>query len=812
MKLKSLFILVLTILCLNIYSQTNNENRIKSIGLMDANDFGVSLYSKDAGELINNHLNIPKGYEFRNQIVGGNEYQTIDDYGFVHERYDQYYNGIKVEHSDVRTHYLNDKLVLINGEYIDSPFIDIRVVISKEAAIQKAMDYIGAKKYIWEDERECELITSNTKNSQSYCFPNPEIVICRDNFAPEDTLFYISYKVNIRALDPFSDDYVYVDAKTGKVLNTVSQIHSVNGSASTRYSGTQNISTQQNGSSYRLKGYDNNRSIETYNLQKGTSISNVDFTDNDNDWKAVEFHNSNKDDAALDVHWGAMVTWDYFKQTFGWNSFNGSGATIKNYIHFGHGVPNANWDNKLEVFYYGDGDENEGEDPYVSLDIVAHEIAHGFNKYTSKLNTTGEAGAIGEGISDIWGIVVSNYANNQFSGLNKNIWLHGEEIGRVLRSFSNPDSLSHPSTYMDYNWDYSGNIHVNSTIMSHWFYLLSVGGSDTNTLGTQYSVTGIGIGKAAQIVRDAQNYYITSGTDYSNIRSYTISAASKKYGSGSNEHISVMNAWHAVGIGDRHPPIITGPIGGLCSGWLGTYSVTNVMPVYTWSCSSNLSINGSGSSVTVSATGGASSTGWVSVNSGGVELARLSVPVSTTAPSFISINGPTIVTPSGNSIIYESYFSSVGIPTYYEWSISGAPPSWYDVISGGSSSAYVYLYGDATYTVGIWACNGCGYDDGYINVEAYSNKKKSYNYYPNPVDDILTVEVDEQDTQKKSKSVKITYDIRLYDVFGTLRQQKTTQNSTVQFNMLDFPNGFYYLFIYNNLNNKYDTHKVIVQH
>ena len=153
MKQKFMILFVLAVICQNISSQVNNENVIKSIGLMDATHFGVTLNSKNSVESINTHLKIPMDYEFRNQIVIGTEYQTRDDYGYVHERYDQYYKGIKVEHSDVRTHYLNDALVLINGEYIDIPDIDIRVVLSKEAAIRYAIEYVGAKKYIWEDER-----------------------------------------------------------------------------------------------------------------------------------------------------------------------------------------------------------------------------------------------------------------------------------------------------------------------------------------------------------------------------------------------------------------------------------------------------------------------------------------------------------------------------------------------------------------------------------------------------------------------------------------------------------------------------------
>jgi len=55
---------------------------------MDAKHFGVTLYSKNAGESLNTHLNIPIDYEFRNQIIRGTKNQTRekDEYGYIHER------------------------------------------------------------------------------------------------------------------------------------------------------------------------------------------------------------------------------------------------------------------------------------------------------------------------------------------------------------------------------------------------------------------------------------------------------------------------------------------------------------------------------------------------------------------------------------------------------------------------------------------------------------------------------------------------------------------------------------------------------
>jgi len=65
--------------------------------------------------------------------------------GYVHERYAKYYKGIKVEHSNILVHYLNDKLYGINGSYAAAPNIDIAVAISKDAAIKKQWNILAPK-------------------------------------------------------------------------------------------------------------------------------------------------------------------------------------------------------------------------------------------------------------------------------------------------------------------------------------------------------------------------------------------------------------------------------------------------------------------------------------------------------------------------------------------------------------------------------------------------------------------------------------------------------------------------------------------
>jgi Zn-dependent metalloprotease len=516
----------------------------------------MELDNINIAKALNIRFEIPEGYEFERQVIKGTKDRMSekDDLGYVHERYAQYYKGIKIEHSDVRVHYLDNSFVSANGEYIDAPNIDVSVILSKEEAIQKAKEYIGAKEYMWENEAENDWLKNTANDKSASFYPDPELVICKNSIDNQDTLFYIAYKIDIYAKYPVSRDYVYVDAKTGGILAINAIIKNVNGTAATRYSGTRTISTQQNGSVYRLRGYDNNRSVETYNMNKGTNYNAAtDFTDANNNWTAAEFHNTNKDDGALDAHWGTMMTYDYFKNIHNRNSYDNNGGVLRNYVHANlialgyQDNDNAFWDGSRMT--YGDGTNC---DILTELDIIAHEIGHGVCEYTADLVYQGESGAINESLSDIWGACVKNYTNS-----GKPLWTLGDDIGCVVRSMSNPKSKNNPDTYGGVYWvnpssSYdNGGVHINSGIMNYWFYLLSVGGSGTNDNNNNYNVSGISIPKSEKIAYRAETVYMTVNTNFANARAHAIQAAIDLYGNCSPEVISTTNAWYAVGVGNE---------------------------------------------------------------------------------------------------------------------------------------------------------------------------------------------------------------------------------------------------------------------
>jgi Zn-dependent metalloprotease len=506
-----------------------------------------------------------------------------DKLGFSHEKFQLFHQGIKVEFSTYTLHSKSGKLESMSGEFYQLDNVNTRPVLSKEQALSSALRQIGASKYLWETPAEAKI--------NDYQKPTGELVLLplvdEDDKGKKTEQLRLSYKFDIYATNPVSRGDIYIDAITGATLfynATIKHLgefsngnhNSVNkksdnkngttslviANAATRYSGTQSIQSTLSGTSYILADATRGSGIMTYNMKKGTSYTAaVNFTDVDNNWTAAEYDNVNKDNGALDAHWGAEKTYDYLSTVHGRNSYNNAGAAIKSYVHYSSNYNNAYWNGS--VMTYGDGSGTGGFDILTSIDVAGHEIGHAVCSNTANLAYQQESGAMNEAFSDIWGACIEYYA-----APNKQRWLIGEDIERraghlALRSMSDPKSEGQPDTYAGTNWisqtkcrpssrnDNCG-VHTNSGVLNHWFFILTEGKTGTNDKGSSYSVTGIGIDKAAKITYRLESVYLSSNSTYANARTYGIQAAIDLYGAGSPEVIATTNAFYAVGVGTAY--------------------------------------------------------------------------------------------------------------------------------------------------------------------------------------------------------------------------------------------------------------------
>lgn len=482
-------------------------------------------------------LNIPNGSTFKQYSV------ETDKLGFTHIRHKQYVNGFPVEGSMVISHSKNEQVTMVNGDYYQQFNTTLSASLSEQSALQSALNKVKAKKYMWENitfENQKKLIT---KDANFTFFPKGELVIVHKKESDYSSAnMRLAYKFNIYAEVPLYRANIFVDANTGEILDEQNLICTIDviGTAVTQFSGTVPMTSDSTGpGQYRLRESGRGNGIQTYNLQSGTTYVNTDFTSTSSTWNISAI-----DMSALDAHWGAEMTYDYYKNVHLRNGIDGNGFALISYVHYSTGFINAFWNG--QEMTYGDGDTTQGFFPLTSIDVCGHEITHGLTNFTAGLGG-GEAGALNEGFSDIFGTTIEAYARPT-----QNDWLMGADFmtnHAGFRDMSNPKSLGQPDCYLGVNWDPNLEPHQDNGPCIYWYYLLCQGGSGTNDNADVYNVTGITMTKAQDIAFRGLTVYFTPSTTYADARKYTIQAAIDLYGSCSLELQSTTNAWYAVGVG-----------------------------------------------------------------------------------------------------------------------------------------------------------------------------------------------------------------------------------------------------------------------
>lgn len=604
-----LFGLIMLLSC-NLFSQVK-QNEILSKDAKGVPNFlkfketKLESSSNTVKSFLKKQYNLNDNYEFKQK-----KKSIIIENGIKSQKLEQYYKGVKIAFSEIVVVSKNDNVKTINGKGLNIENINITPKLSESESLKYLLKKINAKKYAWEDNSYEETLKKETNDVNATNYPKGELVIIDKDLFDDTFEPILAYKFNVYAMIPLSRSYYYVDASNGKIILEDAIIKHLQGTAQTRYSGQRNIETQQSGGSYRLRDYSRGSGIETYNMNRGANYgSATDFTDNDNNWTSTEYNNSNKDNAALDAHWGTEKTYDYFFQKHNRNSYDNNGSKLKNYVHadlVAMGVSSTNdnafWDGQRMT--YGDGQNSF--DAVTSIDVIAHEIGHGVCSHTANLVYQNESGALNEGLSDIWGAMVEYYADPT-----KQTYEIGEEIrlgGGSLRSMSNPNSRNQPDTYGGTHWytgsaDHGG-VHTNSGVLNYWFYLLAEGGNGTNDIGNVFNVNGIGKEKASKIVYRAESVYFTSSTTYSQARQLTIQAAEDLYGESSIESASACQSWYAVGVGDNNCNVDIELTGNptICNTSNYTYTLNYILSNSNtnWSVTSGIQIiNSNNSSITI---------------------------------------------------------------------------------------------------------------------------------------------------------------------------------------------------------------------
>ncbi len=497
-------------------------------------------------------FNLDDNYEF--SVVK----EFTDNIGQTHYRFNQYYKGIELLETQFVLHEKNGYIYYANGHLVHGLNLDVIPSLSEQAALQYAINHIGAQSYMWENPEMEEFLKREQRNPSATFYPKGELKLTSGTEDMVAQNYKLVYRFDIYAENPVGRYYVDVNAKTGKIESVLDRIHDadVPGSGTSLYNGVVSMTVDEvnPGVEYRLQEHTTRPvSVETYNLNNTVNYGQaVDITSTtaDGPWDPV----------GVNAHWGAEGTYDYYSINYGRNSYDDNGSPILSYVHYGGSYNNAFWDG--ERMTYGDGD-GVTFTPLVSLDVCGHEVTHGVTEFSAGLIYRGESGALNESFSDIFGNEVE-FMMIGAPGVGDGNWRIGEDItpdGLGIRNMANPNNFGDPDTYQGDGWANTdpnagdnGGVHTNSGVQNFWYYLLVEGGSGVNDNGDSYSVTGLGFDDARKIAYRNLTVYLTPSSDYFDARLATINSAIDLFGANSPQLQSALDAWYAVGV--YHPNVL----------------------------------------------------------------------------------------------------------------------------------------------------------------------------------------------------------------------------------------------------------------
>jgi len=475
--------------------------------------------------------------------------QEIDELAIEHYRFEHFFNGVKVEGSDYIIHRSSDK-AWGNGRLVYGVEADQNSSLSEEEALLKALEYIGSEKFYWEDKSQEEFIKWFEDDPDATFYPSGELVFADEQFRQDGNNYQLFWKFDIYAHGEKMREYVYVNASDGSIGHSRDAIcySSVEGTAHTNYYGEQTIITDSISSdSYRLVDETRGGGVYTFDLELTPASyvaffdPSIHFYDDDNIWDS---ENDDSDPVAIDAHWGTEKTYDFYLEKYNRNSFDDEGAKMVIGVHMGINSTTCIGAGFFSGMYVGMGDGPNCINPGYYLEHVGHEFTHGVTAHSSVLECGIEASALNESFSNILGTAIEFYANPDNA-----TWVFNATLPYDM---SDPNWGNFPrcDTYLGNYWDDPpDNRYVKGAVQDYWYYLLSEGGTGVNDNSDSYSVEGIGMEKATDIVYRNLTLYMIPAATFTDARHGSIQAAIDLYGECSNEVAQVINAWYAVGVG-----------------------------------------------------------------------------------------------------------------------------------------------------------------------------------------------------------------------------------------------------------------------
>ena len=474
--------------------------------------------------------------------------------GRVHERYDQYANGLRVVGGEISRQMVRGVTESIYGELFEVEGAGDRPQLSDEDARER-LRALSARGF--QENRPIELVILPTKEGR----------------------FALAYTAHVWTSQGWMR--TYLDAEDGHVIEQYNDLHTqaAVGTGTGVLGDAKKISGRLVEGRYLADDQLRPPVLITYDLQGNfgrafdmiiglTPPTTSDVAnDADNVWS---------DGANVDAHAYLGYTYDYYFKRFGRRSLDDRDTPIRAVTHparrsdyfaigdiFPEFFDNAFWCGDCGadgrgLMVFGEGLPTGAIPGFTvdftsgALDVVAHELTHGLTDYSSGLDYQNESGALNEAFSDMLGTSAEFFYQAPGTGTRQADYLIGEDVFRPggIRSMSNPAQFGDPDHYSrrSTSTDDNGGVHTNSGIPNQAFYLAIEGGTNrTSGLG----VTGVGGANREQIEKvfyRAFVFMLPSSATFSTARAATIQAARDLYGANSAAERAVTQAWTAVGV------------------------------------------------------------------------------------------------------------------------------------------------------------------------------------------------------------------------------------------------------------------------
>ncbi len=326
--------------------------------------------------------------------------KTSSSSNIDHLHYEQLYRGVPVwgERITISRNKSNEIVrysgAILRGLSFDVP--DNKAALTPQAALDRAKSVVS---------QGANFAPSQLKSEND----NVRLVVY---VRPSDKKAFLGYEVSFFAVPVSktakpSRPFFIIDAKTGDVLYRYEGLTNEKGTGpggnertGKYFYGKGNLpalDVESSGAKCRMATKD----VTTINFNNQVAAPETPF-----EFKCSEntYRESNGGYAPLnDAHYFATITVKMYRDWFGTDPLQGK---VLLRVHYGENYENAFWNGKCLTF----GDGADSFYPLVSLDIVAHELSHGFTEQHSNLIYAGESGAINEAFSDMAAEAAKSYA------------------------------------------------------------------------------------------------------------------------------------------------------------------------------------------------------------------------------------------------------------------------------------------------------------------------------------------------------------------------------------------------------------------